>query len=80
MNIIELCASFALTFFAAFIAQIIYDNVEKSIKNLDGYPYFMPVAFLKQKRKNNFIFCFIIFATLSLLLCLASHFLIFKTY
>jgi uncharacterized membrane protein YjjP (DUF1212 family) len=80
MNILEICAGFALTSFAAFIAQIIYDDVDKSIKNLDGYPYFMPDDFIKQKRNNNFIFCFIIFVTLTFLLCLASHFLIFKTY
>jgi hypothetical protein len=80
MNTLEICASFALTSFAAFVAQSIYDNVDKSIKNLEGYPYFMPNDFVKQKRKNNFIFCFIVFVTLTLLLCLASHFLIFKTY
>jgi ABC-type uncharacterized transport system permease subunit len=80
MNTLEICAGFALTSFAAFVAQSIYDNVEKSINELDGYPYFMPVDFIKQKRKNNFIFCLIVFITLTLLLCLASHFLIFKTY
>lgn len=80
MNTIELCAAFALTSLAAFIAQLVYDDVEKSIKDLDGYPYFMPDDFIKQKRKNNFIFCFVLFATLTILFCTASHFLIFKTY
>ena len=80
MNIIELCAIFALTSFAALIAQAIYDNVNLSINKLDDYPYFFPDDLIRQKRKNNFIFCCIIFITLTLLLCLASHFLIFKTY
>lgn len=80
MNIIELCAAFALTSSAALIAQLVYDDVEKSIKELDGYPYFMPDDFIKMKRKNNFIFCLVIFITLTILFCTASHFLIFKTY
>jgi ABC-type uncharacterized transport system permease subunit len=80
MNTLEICAGFALTSFAAFVAQAIYDNVNNSINKLDEWPYFMPNDFIQQKRKNNFIFCCIIFITLTLLLCLASHFLIFKTY
>lgn len=80
MNTIEICAAFALTSCAAFIAQLVYNDVEKSINKLDGYPYFMPDDFIKMKRKNNFIFCSVIFVTLTILFCTASHFLIFKTY